>query len=125
MAPVGYDKRELDTSKCSALHTFRATRDWWLTLMLAGDFAPEHFRPATMHSAEAEFAAAPSSEYTRDKDCSPPLSTDLGILLKGQLCSTADNEAATAICEVPADWANPYTGATSSLRHTNHEFSRG
>ena len=48
MAPVGYDKRELDTSKCSALHTFRATRDLWLTLMLAGDFAPEHFWPATL-----------------------------------------------------------------------------
>ena len=58
MAPVGYDKRELDTSKCSALHTFRATRDLWLTLMLAGDFAPEHFRPATMHSAEDEHSAA-------------------------------------------------------------------
>ena len=41
-----------------------ATRDLWLTLMLAGDFAPEHFRPATMHSAEAEFAAA--AQNTRE-----------------------------------------------------------
>ena len=52
------DMANVKSRNVQPLLTLRATRDLWLTLMLAGDFAPEHFRLATMHSAEAEYAAA-------------------------------------------------------------------
>ena len=141
MAPIGYGKREVDASTVQSYiennYGFVAYSDaswrskvnpyssYGYALYLFGglvSFSSKHLKIVALSSAEAEYAAA--AQTAREMTFVRNLCADLGLLLKGRLCLTVDNEAAIAICENPGVTARN-KHFSDQVHYVRHEYDHG
>ena len=141
VAPAGYGKRDVDASTVRSYiennHGFVAYSDasWrskvnpyssygYVVYLFGGvvSYASKHLKIVALSSAEAEYAAA--AQTAREMTFIRNLCADLGLLLKGRLCLTVDNEAAIAICENPGVTARN-KHFSDQVHYVRHEFEHG